>query len=67
MGIDSVVTEALSYNPFSVVVRALSAEAVVMGSYPGINNEPTGIELWTMECWCISYLLKTIFSTHVET
>jgi hypothetical protein len=39
MGKESVVTEVLSKDLFSVVVRALNVEAVVMDSNPGMNKE----------------------------
>ncbi len=50
MGIDSVVTEEFSDDLFSVVIRALTMETVVMGSIPGINNKQTSSELWIMGC-----------------
>jgi hypothetical protein len=67
MGIESVVTDKLSYDLFSVLVRALNVELVVIGSDPGVEKKFSPSELVTVGCWCTYYYLKTIFSSHVKT
>ncbi len=48
MGIESVVTDMLSYDLFNVVVRALNVELVVMGSNHGVKKEFSASELVTV-------------------
>jgi hypothetical protein len=62
MAIEYVVTVISSYNLFSVMVRALNVEAVVMGLNPGMNQEQSGSELWTMGCCCVFFHFLTFFS-----